>query len=149
MSTAEKKITDERSLGDFERKFLEFHRENPRVYKELLRLTRQAKNNKGGKRIGIRMLWEVMRWNLTILTYDPSSDFKLNNNYHSRYARLIVEKNPDLKGLFEFRELRTALVLKEYLYVMPLSALKNPAPQRNDVPKHLPVAELMAPSGNE
>jgi hypothetical protein len=93
-------------IGEFERKFREFHGENPRVYKELLRLTRQAQE-RGAKKIGIRMLWEVMRWNLTIMTYDPASDFKLNNNYHSRYVRLIIEKNPGLKKMFELRELRT------------------------------------------
>ena len=93
-------------LGEFDRKFLEFHRENPHVYAELLRLTHQAKN-RGAKKIGIRTLWEVMRWNLTIVTRDPNSGFKLNNNHHSRYVRLIVEKNPSLAKLFELRVLRT------------------------------------------
>jgi len=93
-------------LDSFERRFFEFHNENPGVYKELVRLARQAKKA-GARRIGVRMLWEVMRWNLTVATYDPNSDFKLNNNYHSRYVRLIVQRNPDLSGMFELRVLRS------------------------------------------
>jgi hypothetical protein len=34
-------------------------------------------------------------------------DFKLNNNYHSRYARLIMEREPGLDGFFETRGLRS------------------------------------------
>ncbi|MCP4448536.1 MAG: hypothetical protein GY811_24845 [Myxococcales bacterium] len=30
-------------------------------------------------------------------------DFKLNNSYTSRYARLIVDREPDLADLFELR----------------------------------------------
>jgi len=90
----------------FEFRFKEFHAANPNVYKELLRLTLLAEK-RGAKRIGIRMLWEVTRWNLTIDTDDPNSKFKLNDHYHSRYVRLIAQKNPRLKHLFEFRKLRS------------------------------------------
>ena len=31
-------------------------------------------------------------------------DFKLNNNYVSRYARLIMAQEADLEGVFETRE---------------------------------------------
>ena len=91
---------------NFEQRFEEFHAENPHVYKELLRLTRLAKS-RGATKIGIRMLWEVTRWNLTIDTKDPNSKFKLNDHYHSRYVRLIAKKHPNLEPLFEFRTLRT------------------------------------------
>ncbi len=93
-------------MGDFERRFKEFHAANPNVYKELLRLTRLARD-RGATRIGIRMLWEVTRWNLTVDTHDPNSSFKLNDHYHSRYVRLIIEKHPNLAKLFELRRLRT------------------------------------------
>jgi hypothetical protein len=87
-------------------RFLAFHHENPQVYKELVRLARQAKA-RGRNRLGIRMLWEVMRWNLTIVTVDPNSEFKLNDHYHSRYARRIMKKEDDLTGIFAIRELKT------------------------------------------
>jgi hypothetical protein len=35
-------------------------------------------------------------------------EFKLNNNYTSRYARLLMEREAGLSGLFATRELRAA-----------------------------------------
>ena len=84
--------------------FWAFHRVNPLVYDILVTKARQA-SKKGFERIGIKMLWEVMRWEIKMRTVDPSQDeFKLNNNYHSYYARLIMFQEPDLKGIFELRD---------------------------------------------
>jgi len=83
--------------------FEEFHRNNPEVYEELVRLARQMKA-RGHKRIGIKMLWEVLRWERAMKTTDQT-EWKLNNNYTSRYARLIMENEPDLKGFFVTRGL--------------------------------------------
>jgi hypothetical protein len=88
--------------SELQSRFEEFHKDNPHVYEELVRLAREASTN-GHKRIGIRMIWEVLRWNLTMKTLN-AGDFKLNNNYHSRYARLVMEREPDLAGVFETRE---------------------------------------------
>lgn len=85
--------------------FTDFHRSNPWVYRHLVSLTREM-IGKGHKKIGIKMLYEVLRWQTLMGTHDEASDFKLCNNYHSRYARLIMDKNPDLDGVFELRELR-------------------------------------------
>ena len=86
--------------------FVVFHNANPKVYWELVRLAKEAKTN-GHQKIGIGMLWEVMRWNLFYQKNDPNSEFKLNNNYRSRYARFVMDTNPDLVGLFETRELKS------------------------------------------
>lgn len=81
-------------------RFEEFHRKNPMVYKTMVRMTRQAKA-RGAKRVGMQMIMEVMRWNRLIRTNgDP---YKLNNSYAPYYARLIIERNPDLEGIFEMR----------------------------------------------
>lgn len=93
---------DDASLA--ERRFREFHRDNPEVYKELMVLVRQA-IARGRKKIGIKMLWEVVRWNRFLQTSDEK--YKLNNNLHSRYARLIMDKEPGLAGIFETRELKS------------------------------------------
>lgn len=82
--------------------FLRFHHENPHVYKELVRLSRQLIEH-GTRRIGIKMLFEVLRWQHLIRT--RGDDFKLNNNYHSYYARMIMAREPDLRGVFELRKL--------------------------------------------
>lgn len=87
--------------------FLDFHEVNPWVYDELVRLARRAKS-RGRNHFGIKMIYEVVRWERYIQTSDPNDDsWKLNNNYSSRYARLIMEKESDLKDLFELRELRS------------------------------------------
>lgn len=54
------------------------------------------------------MLFEVLRWQHAVSTDDPTSPFLLNNNWRSRYARLIAEQEPDLHHAFELRELRAA-----------------------------------------
>lgn len=88
--------------------FQGFHERNPIVYKTLVDLAREAKR-KGRRQLGIAMLWERMRWELMINTdaghADLGDDFKLNNNYRSRYARLIMSREPDLDGFFTIRRL--------------------------------------------
>lgn len=85
-------------------KFGEFHRKNPRVYMELEALAEEA-HRAGKRKIGIGMLFEVVRWNNLLQTTDV--DFKLNNNYRSRYARLLMDNRPHLQGMFETRELKS------------------------------------------
>ena len=87
-----------------QQQFENFHNTNPHVYETLVRLTRTAKS-KGKEKIGIGMLWEVLRWESFIQTND--STYKLNNDYRSRYARMIMDKEKDLSGIFEVRGLRT------------------------------------------
>ena len=84
--------------------FWNFHTNHPEVYEGLVRLAYQAVNA-GRERIGIKMLFEVLRWEWIITGLpDASEEFKLNNNYTSRYARLIMEE-PGLGDVFETRRL--------------------------------------------
>jgi hypothetical protein len=87
--------------------FEKFHRDNPQVYRWLRKLALDLKA-RGYKVGGIKMLWEVLRWQTMMRTVDVSSDFKLNNNYSSRYARLLMENEEALKDFFEIREIRTS-----------------------------------------
>lgn len=87
-------------------RFEEFHRLNPHVYASLVRLARQA-HQRGHRRIGIELLFAVLRWEHLLTTNDPSSSFKLNDHYTSRYSRLIMEQEPDLDDIFETRQLKT------------------------------------------
>jgi len=89
-----------------EERFRKFHEANPQILAELMKLARRARA-RGVARLGIRMLWERLRWQLTVETYDPAgTPFKLNDHYHSRYVRLLCEQDPELGRLFELRELR-------------------------------------------
>lgn len=80
--------------------FRKFHRENPSVYDELVKISRSLKS-KGRCHYGIKALFEVVRFHRALNTNDPA--FKLNNNYTALYARLIMENEPDLHGFFDTR----------------------------------------------
>ena len=82
--------------------FIRFHNDNQHVYHELVMLARRGKRA-GSTKLGIKMLFEVLRWRHTLRT--GGDDFKLNNNYHSYYARLIMAREPDLFGIFQLRKL--------------------------------------------
>jgi hypothetical protein len=82
----------------------EFHLANPHVYQLLVKWARRAKRH-GAKRVGIEMIWNLMRWQAEVVTRHPG-DFKLNQNYKAWYARLIMQREPDLVDIFETRRRR-------------------------------------------
>lgn len=82
--------------------FAIFHDINPHVYDNLVRMARDLVA-RGHQRVGVGMLFEVLRWS-SMRT--DSEAWKLNNNYRSHYARLIMATEDDLAGVFETRELR-------------------------------------------
>jgi len=91
-------------------RFLAFHEANPQVYQELEALALRLRS-KGCKWIGMRMLWETLRYNnLETATSDP---YKLNNSYVSYYARLLLQHHPELSGAIEIRERQQAKPTEE------------------------------------
>lgn len=84
-----------------DQQFAAFHAANPHVYDALRRLALQLARR--GQRMGIKALFEVLRWQYAMTTSDASSDYKLNNNYTSFYARLLMGQEPELDGYFETR----------------------------------------------
>ncbi len=82
--------------------FYQFHQTNPHVYRRLVQMTYQAQQA-GRQRVGVKMMFEVLRWEHTIST--SGDDFKLNNNLASRYARFIMRHNSALDGMFATRGL--------------------------------------------
>jgi hypothetical protein len=85
-------------------RFERFDRENPIVYELLLRFVAEARGS-GARRLGVRTLWERMRWYVFFETRDPSG-LKLNDHYHSRYVRKLIKDDPTLETFFELRKLR-------------------------------------------
>lgn len=86
--------------------FWEFHAANPQVYDRVVQMARTAKA-RGRRKLGMKMIFEVIRWE-TFLRTNDADGFKLNNNYTSFYARLVMDREPDLDGIFETREQRAA-----------------------------------------
>lgn len=85
-----------------EERFREFHKQNPHVYANLRGLALQAKRA-GATKGGVKQLFEILRYSSLTTT---GKEWKLNNIYTSWYARLLMEREPELAGFFEIRRLR-------------------------------------------
>jgi hypothetical protein len=89
------------------REFVQYHSRHPEVYWQLRDLSLEWKKA-GHSKIGMKMLFEVVRWNAGIRPdRDQHEEFVLNNNYTSHYARLLMENEQELKDIFEIRSLRS------------------------------------------
>lgn len=93
-------VDDPETANVLAKEFLAFHRDNPHVYHELRRLALHLQA-RGRKHYGIGGLFEVLRWQRAMETTDH--DFKLNNDHRAFYARLLMAKEPLLKGFFATR----------------------------------------------
>lgn len=100
---------DVREFGStIEARFARFHRAHPEVYAHLVRLCRQWREAGGGRWSSDAAL-AVLRWERHLAgIHDEHEEYRLNNDYTSRYARLIMDSEPDLAGIFEVREIRSA-----------------------------------------
>ena len=87
--------------ADITEGFNRFHADNPQVFTRLVEMTRTVSGS-GRKRIGMKMLFEVLRWEYFLAT-DSDEPFKLNNNYTAFYVRLIEQNHPELRGIFSKR----------------------------------------------
>ena len=66
----------------------------------------RAAKARGFRRYSLRTIWEQLRWHFEI--EKPSGDeFKLNDHLVPYYARLVMEREPDLRGFFETLKLRS------------------------------------------
>ena len=84
-----------------DKRFWEFHQENPHVYVALVRMARRLKAV-GRTHYGIGALFEALRFESAIKT--NGDEWKLNNNHRALYVRLIERNEPDLRGFFEMRQ---------------------------------------------
>jgi hypothetical protein len=80
--------------------FWKFHKENPHVFELFLRYANEL-FAKGHRHYGIAAIAERIRWHYAMETTDK--DFKLNNNYKSCYARLIVLTDSKFENFFNLR----------------------------------------------
>ena len=98
--------TEESAQGlSIDERFERFHEANPHVYDNLKLLALQLKRREGKRKVGMKMLFEVLRYEYRLQT--RGDKFKLNNDYTSRYSRLLMAQEPELAGFFYTRELRS------------------------------------------
>ena len=85
--------------------FEEFHTLNPHIYRNLRFLALMAVKS-GKKKLGMRLLWERLRWEYYVTTITDGDTYKLNDHFVPYYARMLMEKEPRLAGVFETREMK-------------------------------------------
>lgn len=100
-----KKTIDER--------FAKFHENNPQVFNLIVKEARLALKQ-GMDKFSVRQICEYVRWHIQLHTKDDPMfskskgekvKFKINNDYSSRYARLLLERYPEFAGKIELREI--------------------------------------------
>lgn len=87
-------------------RFEQFHDANPWIYTALESLT-AGWLAKGHARVGVKQMFEVIRWQYGLAT-SGDRGFRMNNDFTSRYARLLVEAHPEWAAAIETRTLRAA-----------------------------------------
>jgi hypothetical protein len=91
---------------EIQARFLEFHEAHPEVYDALRRYAFRVMES-GRKSYAIAAVWERLRWFWDFEREEDEEPPKLNNDFRSRYARLLMAREPELSGLFELRALKS------------------------------------------
>ncbi|MCU0503168.1 MAG: hypothetical protein MUC51_15650 [Anaerolineae bacterium] len=86
-----------------EERFRLFDQANPQVYQVLEQMALDLAA-RGHERIGVKMLWETLRYRYAMQT-NGEEDYRLDNNYTSRFARKLAQ-NPMLAERIEMRQLK-------------------------------------------
>ena len=63
----------------------------------------RRKGSNHNRKLGIGMLYEVLRWNYYLST-EGEEEFKLSNDFRAVYARKIMENEPDLADAFNTKQ---------------------------------------------
>jgi hypothetical protein len=98
-----------------EKKFLDFHEDNPHVYEALRELVVEAQT-RGYAKWGIGGMYEILRWRGSVVTSgDPH--FKLRNDFRAYYSRLLLLNGDAPVGFFSLRRSQadTPVLLEEEL----------------------------------
>lgn len=88
-----------------QQRFEAFDAANPHVMVALESLARDW-FNAGHSCLGISMLFETLRWQAGIQTRGDA--YRLNNDFRSRYARRLIEANPEWTDRIKTRVLKAA-----------------------------------------
>lgn len=105
--------------------FREFHSKHPDVYELFSKFAKEAKEN-GACTYGAKSIMERIRWHYATSSQN-SETFKINNNYTSRYARMLADEQEDFNGFFETRSLisKEKYNLKEKLASLGFSTIEE------------------------
>ena len=96
------------AINEREKKWQEYHKENPHVYKLIEKFAFQVMDA-GYQKYGMKALLERVRWHTMIDALDDAG-FKISNNHAPYYARLFHKLNPDFDGFFRTKRVKGELV---------------------------------------
>jgi len=80
--------------------FWKYHTDNPHVFTLFSKYAYELKS-KGRKHYGVGVITERIRWHIAVET--TGDDFKINNNYRSCYARLLIIHDRSFADFFQTR----------------------------------------------
>ncbi len=98
------RITPAPRTGTLSERFDAWARANPHVVDAFEALALQQVR-RGRKRVGAKAIIEVLRWHYSLAVNDPNG-WKINNDMVSRIARLVADRNFELRAAFETRALK-------------------------------------------
>ena len=79
--------------------FYTHHKNNPDIYNMFEHYALRASEYR--ERYSAKIIFHIMRWNTMI--EEDSSEYKIDDGWISHYARLFMDKNPELEGFFQTR----------------------------------------------
>lgn len=84
-------------------RFAEFDAAHPEVFELFRKLAHDLVCYKGFKKYSADAICHQIRWHYQVER--GQHDFKMNNNFTSRFARKLMEEEPVFNGFFELRRL--------------------------------------------
>ncbi len=85
--------------------FEKFHQENPLIFELFTKYAQEVKDI-GFSHYSAKAVFERVRWHVAIKTVSTTDKFKLNNNFTSRYARMLITMDSTFDGFFRNRTLK-------------------------------------------
>ena len=92
--------------GTLQERFEAFHAAHPEIYDEFKRLAERL-YHQGRPHYGAKAIFEYIRLNRALDGRAGDEEYKINNNYTSRYVRVLIEEDHRFGAFFELRQLRS------------------------------------------
>jgi len=86
---------------DYSTSFISWLGKNPAIWQMFTQKALYAFRGDHKQRFGAKAILEILRWESFVS--DSDITFKINNNYASDMARLVMDCKPEMRGYFRIR----------------------------------------------
>ena len=86
---------------DYSTGFISWLGKNPVIWQGFANKAVLANSGSHKSRFGAKAIIEILRWESFVS--DKDKTFKINNNYASDMARLVMDLKPEMRGYFRIR----------------------------------------------